>query len=117
MKTEPTNNRDMMAVFKTILLVLTLVGLLSVFVYKINEESHKQAEELVLRNNKLVTRQDLIAYADALPNTALRSNLYIILAAESLAESEQLNIILQEYARLTTSRLARESAMGNNKMQ
>lgn len=83
------------------------MGLL--FVHLINKEAHKQASALARRSSNITTFNDLRNYADTLPDTAFRSNLYIIMAADYMADSEKLNNVLQEYARLATDKLVRDS--------
>lgn len=101
---------------KTSLLALIALGVLSLFVYRINDEAHKQSMAIAVKQARITNLQDLADYAATMPNTALRSNIYVLLAAESLMESDQLNVILQEYARMSTERLMREAraAQKNN---
>jgi len=92
-----------------IILVVLPLTLVTLNVHLINKEAHKQASALARRSSNITTFNDLRNYADTLPDTAFRSNLYIIMAADYMADSEKLNNVLQEYARLATDKLVRDS--------
>lgn len=90
-------------------MLFAVLASLFIVTYNAGKELHTQAVQSIMPQKAPINQ--IIEAIEKLPESALKSNLYIIIGTEYAGDGEALNKVLQEWSRLQVDQLQKQGKM------
>lgn len=90
-------------------MLFAVMASMFIITYNTSKELHTQAVQSIMPQKSPINQ--IIEAIEKLPESALKSNLYIIIGTEYAGDGEALNKVLQEWSRLQVDQLQKRGKM------